>query len=122
VLQHLPGKTLQQAIITQSALLLRSGGQLMLSAWQVFQSLTLTARILPWDSVRVDPMQLDPGDILLDWRAGPASEQPACRYVHVFRSEELLSLGKTAGLSLSSEFYSDGKNQSLALYQVWEKL
>ena len=94
----------------------------MLSAWQVFQSLTLTARILPWDSVRVDPMQLDPGDILLDWRAGPASEQPACRYVHVFRSEELLSLGKTAGLSLSSEFYSDGKNQSLALYQVWEKL
>jgi len=122
VLQHLPGKTLQQAIITQSALLLRSGGQLMLSAWQVFQSPTLTARILPWEMADIDPKQVEPGDILLDWRAGPASEQPACRYVHVFRSEELLSLGKTAGLSLSSEFYSDGKNQSLALYQVWEKL
>jgi hypothetical protein len=121
VLQHLPGKALHQAIFKHSALLLRSGGQLMLSAWQVFQSPTLTARILPWEMADIDPKQVEPGDILLDWRAGPASEQPACRYVHVFRSDELLSLGKTAGLSLSSEFYSDGKNQSLALYQVWEK-
>ena len=122
VLQHLPGKALQQAIFTQSALLLRSGGQLMLSAWQVFQSPTLTARILPWEMADIDPKQVESGDILLDWRAGPASEQPACRYVHVFTSEELIALGEAAGLSLSSEFYSDGKNQRLALYQVWEKL
>ena len=121
VLHHLPGKALQQAIFTQSGLLLRSGGQLMLSVWQVFQSPTLTARILPWESVGINSEQLEPGDILLDWRAGPASEQPACRYVHVFTSEELIALGDAAGLSLSSEFYSDGKNQRLALYQVWEK-
>ena len=121
VLQHLPGKALQQAIFTQSALLLRSGGQLMLSAWQVFQSPALTARILPWEMADIDPKQVESGDILLDWRAGPASEQPACRYVHVFTSEELITLGEAAGLSLNSEFYSDGKNQRLALYQVWEK-
>jgi hypothetical protein len=121
ILQHLPGNALQQAIFTQSALLLRSGGQLMLSAWQVFQSPTLTARILPWEMAAIDPKQVESEDILLDWRAGPASAQPACRYVHVFSSEELLSLGETAGLNLSSEFYSDGKNQRLALYQIWEK-
>ena len=121
VLQHLPGKALHQAIFKHSALLLRSGGQLMLSAWQVFQSPTLTARILPWEMADIDPKQVEPGDILLDWRAGPASEQPACRYVHVFTSEELIALGEAAGLSLNSEFYSDGKNQRLALYQVWEK-
>ncbi|HAE86221.1 MAG TPA: hypothetical protein DCG78_06935 [Anaerolineaceae bacterium] len=121
VLQHLPGKALQQAIFTQSALLLRSGGQMMLSAWQVFQSPTLTARILPWESVGIDSKQLEPGDVLLDWRAGPAHAQPAQRYVHVFTSGELLALGQAAGLSLRSEFYSDGKNQRLSLYQVWMK-
>ena len=93
----------------------------MLSAWQVFQSPMLIARILPWESVGINSEQLEPGDILLDWRAGPAGEQPAYRYVHVFTSEELIALGDAAGLSLSSEFYSDGKNQRLALYQVWEK-
>jgi SAM-dependent methyltransferase len=121
VLQHLPGKPLQQAIFMQSALLLRPGGQLMLSVWQVFHSPTLAARILPWATVDIDPKQIDHGDILLDWRAGPGSAQPACRYVHVFSSEELLSFGETAGLNLNSEFYSDGKNQRLGLYQVWQK-
>ena len=121
VLHHLPGKALQQSIFTQSALLLRSGGQLMLSAWQVFQSPALTARILPWDLVGIDSKQLEPGDVLLDWRAGPAHAQPAQRYVHVFTSGELLALGQAAGLCLRSEFYSDGKNQRLSLYQVWMK-
>jgi len=85
----------------------------MLSAWQVFQSPTLTARILPWNGRNIDLSKLEPGDILLDWRAGPASEQPACRYVHVFTSEELIALGEAAGLSLNSEFYSDGKINAL---------
>ena len=121
VLHHLPGKALQQAIFMQSASLLKPGGQFILSAWQVLASPTLTARILPWSSVGLAPEQLDPNDILLDWRAGPAGNSPAYRYVHVFTSEELISLGQAAGLSLSSECYSDGKNQRLSLYQVWIK-
>jgi len=121
VLHHIPSRQLRQAIFKQSALLLRPGGQFLISAWQVFESATLIARILPWASVGIDQSQLDQGDILLDWRAGPAGGLPARRYVHVFTSEELTALGKSVGLSLNSEFYSDGKNQRLSLYQVWVK-
>ncbi len=119
VLHHIPSRQLRQAIFKQSAFLLRPGGQFLLSAWQVFESPTLIARILPWPSVGIEHTQLDPGDILLDWHAGPAGGLPARRYVHVFTSEELTELGKSVGLSLGSEFYSDGKNQRLSLYQVW---
>jgi len=56
----------------------------------------------------------------MDWRADPG--KPAgLRYIHHFSAPELQALGESQGLVLQDEFFSDGKEGNLGLYQVWRK-
>ncbi|HEX2981150.1 MAG TPA: hypothetical protein VHO48_12855 [Anaerolineaceae bacterium] len=88
-----------------------------MSVLQPLNSPRLAARVLPWSTVQIDPAALDPGDMLLDWRAGGQG----LRYVHHFTEAELKDLGEAGGFQVIDGFYSDGENDRLGLYQVWQR-
>lgn len=80
----------------------------------------LKKRLIPWKPISVENEFLGENDLLMDWRADPG--KPAkLRYVHNFTPSELRALGESQGLVLQEEFFSDGKEGNLGLYQVWQK-
>jgi hypothetical protein len=95
-------------------------GRFLLSTWQVKNSQRLCDRIQPWSVLGVNHQELSEDDLLLDWRADP-NQPPHYRYVHHYDAETLIKAGLSTGLKLENEFYSDGKEGDLALYQVWSK-
>lgn len=117
VLHHLPGEDLRQRTVNAFPALLKPGGCAAVSVWQWHNSPKLRERVLPWSEVAIDPDEIDPGDVLLDWRA---EDVPGLRYIHTFDEPSLASLADRAGFHLNETFYSDGKSGDLALYQIWQ--
>ncbi len=116
-LHHVPGDMLRARLVQKvAALLRRPGGRFFHSEWQFLNSPRLVARLLPWETIGLSQDQVDPGDYLLDWRAGGRG----LRYVHAFTEAELAALAAAAGLRIRQTFYSDGREGNLALYQEWE--
>ncbi|MDP2966490.1 MAG: class I SAM-dependent methyltransferase [Pelolinea sp.] len=122
VLHHIPGEEQRQKLCATIAGLLGKDKKLYLSVWQVENSPRLMLRIQPWDLVGINESELDAGDVLMDWRAENKAEQQSggLRYVHVFKEDELSALAAGSGFRVMECFYSDGKEGSLGLYQVWE--
>jgi len=120
VLHHLPSIGLRRELLQETAKLLENGALLVLSVWQFQHSPKLMARRLPWDTVGLDLVQLEPGDTLLDWRSRP-DEPGGLRYVHLFESGELRDLARDCGFNVIDEYESDGREGRLGLYQVWQK-
>ena len=118
VLHHIPGKEQRAAICHKIHNYLPKGGKVYLSNWQFLKSERLKTRILPWETVDLNPDQVEEGDYLLDWRRGGQG----IRYVHHFNPEELENLAGESGFRLLESFHSDGKEGNLSLYQVWEAL
>jgi len=120
LLHHLPGEELRRQVLSEAKKLFAAGGhhrqQLVFSVWQFMRSPRLAGRVIPWERVGLSQDQVDPGDYLLDWRAGGVG----LRYVHLFSEEELQALAQTCGYRMEGEFTSDGKEGDLSLYQVWE--
>ena len=117
VLHHLPGEHLRRQTVKAFARLVSPQGCVAVSVWQWFNSPRLRQRVLDWGEVGLDPNDLDPGDVLLNWRAG---ETIGLRYVHTFDEAELTGLANCAGFQVINTFLSDGKPGNLALYQVWQ--
>jgi tRNA (uracil-5-)-methyltransferase TRM9 len=122
VLHHIPGRDLRLAILNQVRGLLAPGGVFIHSEWQFQHSPKLMERRLPWSTVGLAEMDVEPGDTLLDWRAAQPGqpEQTGLRYVHLFSHEELAELTFAAGFHMVEEFESDGQGGRLGLYQVWK--
>ncbi len=116
VLHHIPGNELRLQIMHKVRSLLCSGGRFIHSHWQFLNSPRLVSRIQPWEAIGLSAGEVDPGDYLLDWRHGGQG----LRYVHHFSESELAELAGLAGFELVESFLSDGENQRLGLYQVWE--
>lgn len=122
VLHHLPGRELQRQTFQHFAALLQPAGKLYLSVWQPLNSPRLRKRLIPWQTLDIDTAQLDPEtDLLLDWRAEDQTDSPAIRYVHQFTAPELDELAQNAALTKQDEWYSDGHDGNLALYQTWQR-
>jgi tRNA (uracil-5-)-methyltransferase TRM9 len=120
VLHHLPGAELRLAILQKARNHLAfPGGLLIHSEWQFQNSLRLSARIQPWQEIGIHENEVDEGDALLDWRAGSAV---GLRYVHQFNLNELVDLAIQSRFRIAESFLSDGHEQNLSLYQVWEVL
>lgn len=117
VLHHLPSDILRLEITNFLAKRLKPSSRMAVSVWQWQNSPRLRERIAPWSVMDTDPDDLDPGDVLMDWRAG---ETIGYRYVHTFSEESLSALAISAGFDVIESFYSDGKSNDLALYQVWQ--
>ena len=122
VLHHIPGKTRRKLLCTQLRKLLAAGKDCYVSVWQLRNSPRLAKRIQPWEIVEVDPSHVDPGDVLMDWRAHNAGgyHGQAFRFVHIFTADELTELAQISGFSVADTFYSDGKEGNLGLYQHWK--
>jgi len=121
-LQHVPGKTLHVQLLKQVNNLLKVDGRFVFSVWQFLNSVKLQKRVLPWETIGINQNDLEPGDTLLDWRAEHTHEQIGHRYVHLFTELELTDLAEKSGFKRLSQFYSDGREGNLALYQEWAKL
>lgn len=117
VLHHIPSEALRLEILTRIADLLKDSGQFIHSNWQFLNSTRLRERIQPWQKARLDPLEIEPGDTLLDWKRGGEG----LRYVHHFNEEELNRLAETAGFDILETFHSDGQGGRLGLYQTWRK-
>jgi tRNA (uracil-5-)-methyltransferase TRM9 len=116
VLHHIPSQSLRLKILTKIRGLLKPGGLFVHSEWQFLESQKLKERIQPWSEVGLSAADMDPGDALLDWRAGGRG----LRYVHAFDEAELEALATAARFRVRQTFRSDGTNKRLGLYQVWE--
>ena len=116
VLHHIPGMALRLGILKKIKLLLTPGGNFIHSEWQFLKSEKLKKRILPWEEIGLTEKDVEPGDHLLDWRSGGRG----LRYVHSFDEKELDALATASHFQVRSTYYSDGENDRLGLYQVWE--
>jgi tRNA (uracil-5-)-methyltransferase TRM9 len=120
-LHHFPGRETHLQFLHQIHRLLESEGRVYISVWQFMNSERLAKRILPWETIGISALEVDLGDYLLDWRADNMTTQTGVRYVHLFSETELSNLAQEVGFCVISQFYSDGRNGNLALYQEWEK-
>ena len=111
-LHHLPGSRRRQRLLEQLAELAHPGARLVVSVWQPSRSSRLRNRILPWSELGLDGADLEPGDLLLDWRRGGR----ALRYVHEFGEDELIDLCTRAGWTPTESYLSDGQEKNLGLY------
>lgn len=119
-LHHLPGADLHRQLFSSVSSKLNPKARFFLSCWQVLGNQRLEKRLVPWSPTEISVESLESTDLLMDWRADPG--KPAkLRYVHHFTPSELQALGKSQGLTLQEEFFSDGKEGNLGLYQVWQK-
>ncbi len=90
VLHHIPTKTAQRAAIQELAELLKPGGALVLTVWNLrhrvfFRNKTWLAAWLRWPLVKGG----EPGDVWIPWKAQGANAQ---RFNHAFTLHELRSL------------------------------
>ena len=121
VLHHIPGEHQRELLCKILRGLLVDGKECIVSVWQPTNSPRLTRRILAWENIGISTDAVDPGDVLMDWRAQVKDEdgEIAYRYVHVFKEDELTDLAKKSGFLVDQTFYSDGKEGNLGLYQRW---
>jgi len=115
VLHHIPRQAWREQILNQIRALLSDAGKFIHSEWQFMNSPRLAARIQAWECVGLQVDQVDPGDYLIDWRAGGQG----LRYIHLFGEQELAELAVNSGFRIDESFYSDGEDDNLGLYQVW---
>jgi len=120
-LHHIPGRTRRKSLCGQMRKLLPQGKSCYVSVWQPRNSPRLVKRIQPWESVRLSSDDVEPGDVLMDWRAHQSTieDNLALRFVHIFTHDELSKLAVTSGFSVQETYYSDGKEGNLGLYQKW---
>ncbi len=119
-LHHLPGTDLHRQLFSSVSSKLSPQGRFFFSCWQVLGNQRLEKHLVPWKPTGLENEQIKENDLLMDWRADPG--KPAkLRYIHHFFPSELRALGESHGLLLQDEFFSDGKEGNLGLYQVWQK-
>ena len=116
VLHHIPGADQRLGILQKIHDLLIPGGRFIHSEWQFLNSEKLKSRVQYWQEIGLTDKDVDPGDYLLDWRSGGRG----LRYVHQFDEAELEALARASQFRVCEAFFSDGENDRLGLYQVWE--
>ncbi len=112
VLHHLPTSSRRQAFLKSLQGVLSEDGVWILSVWQVLHRPRFRRRLVDWAEIGLREAEVDPGDLLIDWRRGTR----ALRYVHHFEEEELRSLCEGAGLEVDHSWRSDGDSGDLGLY------
>ncbi len=107
VLHHLPEPN-RLPLLQSLARVLRPGGRIALSVWQILRSERMRRKIA---------QDLGNNDFLLTWKRGGRS----LRYVHHFDEDELRGLAEAAGLRVIEMFRSDGHTGDLGFYVVMDK-
>jgi ubiquinone/menaquinone biosynthesis C-methylase UbiE len=93
------------ALLKELARMAQTGGQVIVSVWQITHSERMRKKIIE---------DLGSGDYLLDWDRGGKGK----RFVHEVSEAEMQQLAGEAGLTITDLFRSDGKSNNLGLYAV----
>lgn len=117
VLFHIPGRGRCARLLRELRACLSPGGLAVISVWQFLHVASLRKKIVPWNTLGLTPSEVDPGDLLVDWRRGGRG----LRYVHHFEEEELVRLCTQAGLTHRESFSSDGRTGDMTLFLVLER-
>ena len=121
VLHHVPGLASRRRLIEDLLARVDPAGALVLTVWQFADRARFRRRILPWaqfvdeaPTVSLDVGQLETGDHLLRWGAGPTT----VRYCHHTSDAEVETL--VAGLAADrvDDFRADGEAGDLNRYLV----
>lgn len=115
-LHHIPSIEMRLKFLEKVKTLMTPNGRFIHSNWQPLNSERLKARLQPWDMINLSEADVDPGDLLMDWRRNGQG----LRYVHQYTEEELAELAGATGFKVAQTFYSDGEGGRLGLYGVWE--
>ncbi len=113
-LQHIPKRSNRLRLIGEIAQHLNDDGLIFLSTWQFLDSSRQSRKVVEWTLVSLCKEDLEPNDYLLTWQSGGYG----LRYVALIEAEVINSLANSAGLTVSSQFRSDGKEGNLNLYSV----
>jgi SAM-dependent methyltransferase len=114
VLHHIPGGDVRARLMRQVRELLAPQGRLVVSTWQFMDNERMRKKIVPWSTVGIDERELEPGDVLLDWKRGGTS----LRYCHWIGEDELLTLAAQAALNVVETWRAGGREGNLSLYAV----
>lgn len=114
VLHHIPGGDVRARLMRQARELLAPQGHLVVSTWQFMDNERMRKKIVPWSTVGIDERELEPGDVLLDWKRGGVG----LRYCHWIGKDELDALAAQAGLNVAETWRAGGREGNLSLYAV----
>ena len=114
VLHHIPSSELRLAVLRDLGAMLKPGGTLVMTNWQFLNNERMRKKILEWDTVGIDPAELETGDALLSWKRGGM----AYRYCHWLTKTEVQELAAQSGLQVVRQFLADA---DLNLYSVLRK-
>lgn len=113
LLHHIPGLQRRLALMTQAAACVAPGGLLCFACWRFAEYERFRQRIVPFP----DGMTTEPGDALLDWRAGTH----ALRYCHHADDAEIDALCEATGLTLLSAYRADGFSGAVNAYRILQR-
>ena len=114
VLHHIPGREVRARIMRQVRDLLALQGRAIVSTWQFMDNERMRSKIVPWNTVGIDEGELEPGDVLLNWKRGGLG----LRYCHQIGEDEVRVLAAQAGLAIGQTFRAGGREGNLSLYGV----
>lgn len=113
-MQHIPGGSNRQRLLEEMANHLRPDGRIVVSNWQFLTNPRQQHKILPWESVGIDPSRLESHDFLLSWGRGGSGS----RYVAYLDREAMNEAATSAGLRVVNQFRADGREGDLNLYTI----
>jgi len=113
-LQHIPGRANRLRLFQECVAHLVAEGHVVLSNWQFTENVRQQRKIVPWSRIGLTADEVETNDYLLSWQRGGF----ALRYVCYIDAKETATLAKRAGLSIISQFRSDGREGNLNLYTI----
>jgi len=116
-LQHLPGRQNRQSLLKEMANHLNQTGLILMSNWQFMSSERQRRKILDWSVVGLTAGDVEENDYLLSWQRDGHGR----RYVAYVDAQETSHLATGAGLGITSQFLSDGREGNLNLYTVFKQ-
>jgi SAM-dependent methyltransferase len=113
-LQHIPGHTNRQRLLSEIARHLAAAGRIITANWQFLRSERQRRKIRPWAEAGIDPARVETDDYLLSWERSGSG----LRYAAHLDETVTRELAAAAELTIVEQFLSDGREGDLNLYTI----
>ncbi|MBI4262412.1 class I SAM-dependent methyltransferase [Candidatus Uhrbacteria bacterium] len=101
---HIPSNVLRVQAVREFARVLKPGGRLFLTDWNLWQP-RMILRYRLWNLIFCWALQgHDRRDVYVQWKRGV--DQPIKRYIHVFSLREVRHLMRESGFIIEQQYYS----------------